>query len=393
MSYNGHRVVDMDSHIRQYWDLDNTYKERMDPAYRETYAQFSAASAAMRRHPGDRGFDRFLWPALPSRPLGTFEAFELLGNGSGDGGAASRSATNAGIEIDPSCNWDPTVRLRDMDTAGVDLSAIFPSSADSFCALNDPGFEAALHRAFHRFMSDYCGDAAGRLWWIGAATMRNIPETIAQLEQWTREDPYFAGIQIPRTCPDGATLDTPALHAFFAAAEALDMPVWVHGGANRPPFTPWVDAPNGLYHAIGGQYAMAALVGGGVFDLFPKLRVGLFESFGGWMPYLVEKLDDGFRAGSSTTPRMKRSASEILADGNLFCSVEAEEVHVPYAVESLGDHIWLFSTDYPHNGSPWPNGVPMIAEMAMPETAKVKLLGENADRFLPRLAGVTVPTG
>ena len=47
----------------------------------------------------------------------------------------------------------------------------------------------------------------------------------------------------------------------------------------------------------------------------------------------------------------------------------------------------------PAQWQPWPNGVPIIAEMAMPETAKVKLLGENADRFLPRLAGVTVPTG
>ena len=77
-----------------------------------------------------------------------------------------------------------------------------------------------------------------------------------------------------------------------------------------------------------------------------------------------------------------------MAGGNLFCSVEAEEQHLPYAFETLGDHLWLFSTDYPHNGSPWPNGVPMIDEKALSESAKVRLLGENATRFLPRLAGV-----
>src|SRR3546814_9053397 len=48
----------------------------------------------------------------------------------------------------------------------------------------------------------YCAVAGGRLWWIGAATMRDIPKTIAQLEYWTKHDSCFAGLQIPRACPD-----------------------------------------------------------------------------------------------------------------------------------------------------------------------------------------------
>jgi hypothetical protein len=58
MSYNGHLVIDMDSHIRQYWDLDRTYKEYMDPKYRETYRQFSEAANSLKRRPGDRGSRR-----------------------------------------------------------------------------------------------------------------------------------------------------------------------------------------------------------------------------------------------------------------------------------------------------------------------------------------------
>ena len=130
---------------------------------------------------------------------------------------------------------------------------------------------------------------------------------------------------------------------------------------------------------------MVGLIGGGVFDLFPKLRVGLFESGGDWMPYLVEKLDDGYRPGSAATPKQKRTASEVLADGNFFCAVEADEQHIPYAVECLGEHIWLFSTDYPHQGTPWPDGVSFIAEKKISESARIRLFGENAKRFLPRL--------
>jgi uncharacterized protein len=389
MSYNGHVVIDMDSHIRQYWDLDRTYKDNIEPQYRETYQRFSQAARALKQRAGERGFSEFLWPALPKRPLGVYEAFEVDANGgshSEHANSGDRAATNAGVRIDPACNWDPAIRLRDMDTAGVDISVIFPSSADSFCALRDAGFEGALHQAYHRYISNYCADTGGRLWWVGAATMRDIPKAIEQLKYWTKQDPYFAGLQIPRACPDGRMLDNPDLHPLYAASQELDMPLWVHGGANRPPFTPWVEAPNGLYHSIGGQYALAALVGGGVFDLFPKLRIGLFESFGGWMPYVIEKLDEGYLPSAPQTPKLARTASEILQGGNLFCSIEAGEKHIAYAVETLGTHPWLFSTDYPHHGSAWPNAVPLLWEKAMPESAKIKLLADNGIRFLPRLA-------
>ncbi len=131
---------------------------------------------------------------------------------------------------------------------------------------------------------------------------------------------------------------------------------------------------------------MSALIGGGVFDLFPKLRIGLFESGGGWMPWLVEKLDDGYHPGSAATPHLKRKASEIVAGGQLFCSVDADETEIEHAVEVLGEDLWLFSTDYPHPGTPWPDGVPMITDRTgLSEGAKIKMLGQNAERFLPRL--------
>jgi len=81
-----------------------------------------------------------------------------------------------------------------------------------------------------------------------------------------------------------------------------------------------------------------------------------------------------------------------VAGGQLFCSIEADEGQLEHAVEDLGEDIWLFTTDYPHPGTPWPDGVPMITERTgLSENAKVQMLGENAKRFLPRLA--RVPAG
>jgi len=362
--------------------MDRTYKEFMDPEYRDTYAQFSAAVKARQQSPGEVGVNNLLWPRLPGHPMGIYDAFAAPRSD----GRGNRAVSNTGQEIDPACHWDPSIRLRDMDTAGIDISVMFASQSDGYCMLDDVGFESALQRAYHRFMNVYCSESDGRLRWVGNANLRDSDEAVAQLTYWTERDANFAGMFISRACPDGAMLDHPRLHPLFAASQELDMPIWVHGGSNRPPLTPWVEAPNAIYHTLGGIYALTALIGGGVFDLFPKLRIGLFESFGGWMPYFVEKLDDGLHPGSPQTPYQKRTPSEIVASGQLFCSIEPDEEHIAYAVEELGEHLWLFSTDYPHGGTCWPRGVSLIAEQDMLESAKRKILAENAKRFLPRLA-------
>src|SRR5207247_240675 len=106
MSYHGHPVIDMDSHIREYWDFDRTYKEYIDPQYREKFAQLSAAVKANQRRPGDTGVD-LLWSFAPRRPLGVPQGWEAPTT-NGDG-TRVRGATQAGRAIDPACSWDSSV--------------------------------------------------------------------------------------------------------------------------------------------------------------------------------------------------------------------------------------------------------------------------------------------
>ena len=184
MSYNGHVVIDADSHIREYWDFDRTYKENMDPEYREKYDQFSLAVKSHQPRPGAVGIGEILWPRLPGHPMGVYDAFavkrpagdELMSRREGAKGP-NGAMTGRGVEIDNSCNWDPAVRLRDMDKAGIDVSVMFASQSDGYCMLDDVGFESALQRAYHRYMSDYCADSNGRLFWIANSNLRDIPES------------------------------------------------------------------------------------------------------------------------------------------------------------------------------------------------------------------------
>ncbi len=396
MSLNGHIVVDMDSHIREYEDVDRTYGPYIDPKYRASFEQLSQA-VAQRREAG-RPTALFMHPEaiiVPSdapRPLGVSDTFGV--NQTRRVSTKAEERTDRGREPVPrEVHWDPGIRLKDMDRAGVDVSLIFPSHSPSYSALRDVGLEFALHQAYHRYVSDYCAEAEGRLRWALTATIRDVPATVEELTSCAERDLNLVGVLVSPSCPDGSLLDNPLLHPLYERAQDLDLPILVHGGVLRPPYTAGaVELDNSgyliraVYQPWAGMTAVGALIGGGVFDLFPKLRAGVFETSAGWMPWLIERLDDGYQPDSRMTPFLQRKPSEILAGGQLFHAVESEEIHLDHCVETLGEDIWLFATDYPHAGSPWPDGVRHIADRPeLTERAKVKMLGANALRLCPRL--------
>ncbi len=391
MSFDGHAVIDTDSHIREYVDVDRTYRAYMDPEYRESFERLSEAVA--RRREAGRPTELFMHPEAiiepsdESRPLGVYDTFGLER-------AARPPSTGSSYQIPREVHWDPQIRLADMDRAMIDISVMFSSRGPSFCVLRDVGFESALHRAYHRFMSNYCSEAEGRLRWVANASMRDIPETIRELAYWSEQDTNLAGILVPPSCPDGRLLDNPDLHPLFRRAQELDLPILVHGGVLRSPNSAGATELNNagfiiraVYQPWAGMTAVSALIGGGVFDLFPKLRVGVFETTGGWMPWLIEQLDESYHARPHLVPNLKRLPSEVVAGGRLFHSFDAGERYIEHCVQELGEDMWLFATDYPHSGTPWPYGVKEVSERpGLSETAKRKIFGANAQRLCPRLA-------
>lgn len=399
MSYQGHPVIDLDSHIREYEEFDRTYRPYIDPAYREPFDRLSRAITHQQALPGEQvlfmNSRAVVGRTPPRRPLGVYDTFPI------EKPQPQESAIGQDVEVDRACNWDPTIRLRDMDRAAIDVSVLFPSQADGFCILRDVGFESALHRAYHRFVHAYCAEGEGRLRWVFTATMRDPRTTVEEVTSWAKQDDNLVGIFISRAYPGGRLLDNPDLHPIYACAQELDLPIFIHGGTLRPPLTPGAKSLdnsgfliNAVYHPWGGMTAMGALIGGGVFDLFPRLRVGLFESGGGWMPWLVERLDDAYRPASGMTPNLTRRPSEVVAEGRLFCALDPGEALTAHCVERLGEEIWILGTDYPHQGSCFPEGVQRIASVpGLNESAKAKILGLNALRMCPRIAAWATARG
>jgi len=398
MSWNGELVIDLDSHIVE--RADRLYGDYIEPAFREGYRQLTEGIAqqekAGRRYSLFGSRDSVIEPIETGRPLGVRDTFGLSQRSSMSGGrkAFPPGRADALPPIRHEASWDAKVRVEDMDRALVDVGVLYPTHVSSYCALRDGALENALYRAYHRWVVDFCRQAPTRLTWTLVANMRDVAAGVAEIRHWAA-DPNLVGIYISPQAPDGKMLDNPDLDSLYDVAQELDLPLLAHGGTARPPYGPGTFDLDGawfLLHSFAnpwaGMAALGALIGGGVFDRFRRLRVGIIETGGGWLPLAIDRLDTHYLMSPGHVPNLRRLPREVLAEGRYFHAIDTWERSVEFCVDELGEDLWLFATDWPHGDTAWPESVQQIVERPrLSAKARRKMLGENAPRLCPRLRG------
>jgi uncharacterized protein len=166
------------------------------------------------------------------------------------------------------------------------------------------------------------------------------------------------------------------------------MPLAVHGAPSRGLGFDFLDAfveVHALEHPLPLMIQLTNMIFQGVFELYPNLRVAYLEAGCGWIPFMMDRLDEDFeRRGKKWAPRLKRLPSESIKSGSVYVSVESEERTLPYVVELFGEDYIFFASDYPHERSrpEYLKDIPEFeAREDISEAAKRKILSENAKRF------------
>ena len=401
MAWNGWKVVDMDSHIVE--RPHEMYGDHIDPEYREKFERLKRAleenvkhgqtpSVASSRH-------AVIAPIVSDNTLGEPDSFgmvprEFILNPTGTGRVNfGRPERGELPQIDPAVSWDVQARLAGMDASHVDIDVLFPTHVSSYCALHDVGFESALYRAYHRWVRDFCAQAPTRLKWTVVPNMRDPSTGAEEIRDWAKKDTTCVGVYLPPCGPNNMLLDDHWLDPIYQAALDSDLPVLVHGGTARPPYQPGTFDLRGtwfLQHSLSnpwaGMAALGALVGGGIFERFPGLRVAVVETAAGWLPSALERFDAHYYLSPGHVPLLKRLPSEVVKQGgSYFHGVDTWERTIPYVVEWVGEDVLLFASDWPHGDTAFPEAVQQIDELPLSDSAKRKILGENAMRLCPRL--------
>ena len=396
MARSGYRIFDADTHIIEAAEPIEAYLSAADKA------RLAALGPLVGRAPAKGGMSRYRVGKRPdlNRMLGSRDRVppaESISRGLKDGGTPWDVRWQGPPFPDDRVSFDSHARIKDMDIEGVDVNMVLPSGGiASFSGLDDVAVEMSMYQAYHRFLKDYCAPYPERLTSVLHVSVRDVPGSVAEIRRCGKER-WPVGI-FP-ICPPGMTLDDPDWEPIWAAAQEHDLTIVIHSFTMSIPYPPgmWDNWDNmflvrSASHVWNAQRNMAAIIGSGVLDRFPSLRLTALECGHGWLAFWASRLDEQAEMSQHALPRLKRKPSEYIRGPQYFQSIQLHEgeLSLRQAIEAIGENTLMFATDYPHSESWFPKSVDAVLKWTtVGEGARRKLLWENAVRCYRRYSGYT----
>ena len=295
-------------------------------------------------------------------------------------------------------------RLREQDQDRIDAEVLFALDVRNPAIRDKAAFLGIIH-AFNDYLAEeYCAVDPDRL--IGVAVLPNIgaDEDIAEMQRCKRIGLKAVWLS---TFPSGRGYPSEEDDRFWAAALDLEMPLIIHTsfpakvgsretplfkypreprGEQRPP-TDFVQrfARQGPHHT--GSVEASQLVISGVFDRFPRLQIYWAENNVGWLPYFYEQIDHEYSINRFWAerhlglPKLKRRPSEYLKE-HAYWGFFEDHVGVKLRHE-VGVDRMMWSTDFPHVVTRWPNSVDMFRSQTagVSEDERWQMAAGNAVKF------------
>jgi aminocarboxymuconate-semialdehyde decarboxylase len=265
-------------------------------------------------------------------------------------------------------------RLQDMDEAGIDMQVVFCHVAQ-YCYWASPEEGARMARIGNDRLAEFVARKPDRFVGMGMVPLQDPQAAVAELERMVRHL-GFRAVAV-NTHVDGVELGDARHLPFWAKAESLGIPVFVHpSGFSHPRFTRhlmW----NGVGQPIEEAIAMSSLMYEGVLDRFPKLKLGIAHG-GGFLPYYAGRVDRNFRNRPHETPLINREPSQYMR--RLFYDTVVYNVDMlEFLARKVGPAQIVLGGDYPVGED---DPVAFVKKARLPAAAKRQILGENAARLL-----------
>ena len=273
-------------------------------------------------------------------------------------------------------------RIADMDASGIDMQIL---------SLTSPGvqvFDAATASSLATETNEQLAEA-----------IRRYPTRFAGLAAVAPHDPRGAAKEMDRAVrrlgmkgvivnshTRGEMLDDPKFWEIFEAAEALNVPIYIHPQAPPPAMIgPYVD--RGLEGALWGFAAetglhVLAIIRSGALDRFPRLRI-VVGHLGEALPFWLYRLDymnktarPAIRTGTGS---LGKSISEYVKE-NVFITTSgmAWAPAITFVQSVVGIDRVMYAMDYPYQFELYE--VDATDDVPISDADKKKLFQTNAER-------------
>ena len=279
----------------------------------------------------------------------------------------------------------PAIRLQEQDQDGVDAEVLYPTpriSMNVFTNNSDAEFHLSCIRAYNDWLSEYASHNPERL--VGIAMMPTVGvDTAVEEMKRAMKLPAMRGVLLARY-PSGEMAPSPDDDPFWAVANELEVPLQIHvalaGQPDNDPDRKRSGAHGELRHTDAPLRALE-FINAGIFDRFPKLNLVLAEVDSSWVPYVKEQFDDRQRRRNPIDkPKIDHMPSYYF-DNQIFTTYITDHYGVINRHE-IGVSQMLWSSDFPHGGTDWPNSLKTIEKdmVGVPDDERHALLAGNAAR-------------
>ncbi len=282
---------------------------------------------------------------------------------------------------------DPHAHVKDMDVDSIAGGVLYPSQGLTVYGVPDSQLLSAIFRAYNDYLADFCKPYPNRLKGIAMLNLDQAEDAVGELQRAAKIG--LAGAMIPLR-PMEHRYDHPMYEPLWAAAQDLDMPLSLHVGTRRwRPVTdgtdPGTDAIEMSNRDHDPRMAISAMIFAGVFQRYPRLRVGAVEFEVAWAPYFMARMDNVYteRAVGVRLPRFKGGTlpSDFFRR-NIFISFQEDDLGIRLRSDIGIDNL-LWGSDYPHAESTFPRSREIVERIlqGVPEDEQAKIAGGNAARL------------
>ncbi|ATL69813.1 amidohydrolase family protein [Nocardia terpenica] len=274
--------------------------------------------------------------------------------------------------------WNAEIRLRDMDTDGVDIQVVSPTPV--FFHYGRTGTEAArISRIFNELALRIVEPAPDRLIPFCQVPLQDTDAACRELERCVADG--HRGVEIGNHIGD-RDLDSAGVVTFLQHCRALDVPVFVH---------PW-DMPSSprlnrwMAQWLTGMPAethlsLLALILGGVFDRTDDRLKICFAHGGGSFAFWLGRIENAWHQRHDVVGTSQFPPSHYLHRFSVD-SVVFDERALRLLVDTVGADRVMMGSDYPYPLGERPVGAVVHKSEFLSPAQRAAIVGGNAARFL-----------
>jgi predicted TIM-barrel fold metal-dependent hydrolase len=281
----------------------------------------------------------------------------------------------------------PDERSELLDAEGIDAVVLYTTIGLLWEAeLDDPELSQAYTRAYNRWICEFC-DGNPRLIPTAHLSLSDPSAAARELERAVGEG--ARGAYVAPFTHDGRPLGHPENDPVFAAAQDLEVPFAIHP-TFEPQWTkgtrmgPWEHVKElrllaSVTASDGVRQQFTTLFDYGVFDRFPRLKIVVLESGGGWIGYWLDRIDAVYgHTFIGTRVPLQHKPSEYFRE-RVWISCDPDERTIPALAQRFGADRFMWASDFPH-ADHTPEYITDLDELAseFDEVARRQFLGDNA---------------